>query len=252
MPIHAREEGPVTILQLDLGRGNALIHGSIRAIEGALDAVERSPARAVVLTGTGRTFSVGLDLLALEGLDRQALGDFVDAFEGLFRRVFAFPLPIVAAIDGHAIAGGCILAMACDHRVISPGSHRIGVTEVALGIPFPAAAFEITRQATPRAARAQVLLEGRRFTPEEAVALGLVHRLAGERGPVCEAQEVAAAFSKGSREAVADTKADLCAPVLRRIDSSAAVRKERFLDRWFSAEAQARIEAVRAELRKRR
>jgi enoyl-CoA hydratase len=251
MPIaHTLDDG-VAVLTLDLGRGNAIDDAFMDALGGALDAALAEGARAVVITGSGKVFCGGLDLPAIFDRDRAALGRFVDAFEAIFTKVFAFPRPVVAAINGHALAGGCILAMAADHRVAAPGSFHFGANEVALGIPFPAAPFEILHHAAPAAARSALLLEGRRFTPEEAVASGLVHGLAGDRGVVADAIDQARRFAAGGVDAVADTKADLVAPALARMEATRAAKRERFLDRWFAPDARARIGALRARLTKR-
>jgi enoyl-CoA hydratase len=249
MPITRTLEAGVALLTLDLGRGNAIDHPFIDALDAALDAALADGARAVVITGRGKVFCGGLDLVTIWEYDRAAMGRFVDAFDGLFRKVLAFPRPVVAAVNGHALAGGCILMMACDHRLAQPGTFQIGLNEVALGIPFPAAAFEVARRATPDAAASAVFLEGRRFTPEEALAAGIVHGLAADVVAAAVAQ--AQRFAAGGLDAVADTKADLIAPVLARIDATAAAQRERFLDRWFAPDARARVGALRAQLDKR-
>jgi enoyl-CoA hydratase len=244
MPITRTNDGDVAVLGLELGRGNVINHASIAAMLAALDEVR--DARAVVITGQGKVFCGGLDLLTIYRYDRAELSAFCEAFDGFFRSVLAFERPLVAAINGHAIAGGCILAMACDLRVMADGPFQIAVNEVQLGIPFPAAAFEIARRATPQAARAAVLLQGKRFSPVEAREAGLVHRVAADARAA--AVEEARAFAAAGAGAVRDVKADLLAPVLARIDAGAAEKRERFLDRWFSPEARARIGAVHAEL----
>jgi enoyl-CoA hydratase len=248
MPIPLTLDEGVAVLRLELGRGNAIDPAFLSAVHAALDEVERTEARAVVLTGTGRVFCGGLDLVTLSAFDRREMDRFVDGFEAMFRRVFAFERPTVAAVGGHALAGGAILAMACDLRVIAEGPFHFGVNEVQLGIPFPSAAFEIARQATPPAARAATLLQGRRFSPAEAHHLGLVQRLStGERVVACAVEEARVLAGAGTA-AVRAVKADLVAPVLARIDAGNAARKVRFLEAWFGAEAQGRIGALREAL----
>ena len=248
MPIPVTLDQGVALLRLELGRGNAIDFAFVDALHAALDEVERSDARAVVVTGQGRVFCGGLDLLTAHAFDRPTLERFVLAFDGLFRRLFALPLPSVAAVNGHALAGGCILAMACDLRVMAEGSYQIGVNEVQLGIPFPAATFEIARRATPAAARTAVLLQGRRFSPAEAHRIGLVHRLAPDGEALAAAREEAVLLAAAGPDAVRAVKADLIAPTQARIDASFAARTARFVDAWFSAEAQARIGALRDAL----
>src|SRR5262249_32308120 len=153
-----------------------------------------------------------------------------------------------AAINGHAIAGGCVLAMACDTRVMADGPYQFGANEAQFGLPFPASALEILRHATPPLAVSAVLLQGRQFSPTEARDAGLLHRVAGEGGALPGAMEEARRFAAAAPEAVRAIKADLTAPVLARIDATRAARRARFLAHWFAPEAQARIGAVRDAL----
>src|SRR5262245_5728643 len=107
MPVtHTMDDG-VAVLKLELERGNAINLPFIDALNRALDEAETSAAtRAVVVTGTGKMFSGGLDLLWCYELDRPGMAHFVDAFDNLFLRLFVFPKPMVAAVNGHALAGG--------------------------------------------------------------------------------------------------------------------------------------------------
>jgi enoyl-CoA hydratase len=251
MPIVRTLDDGIAVLSLELDRGNAINHAFIEALDAALDDTAREDARAVVLTGRGKVFCGGLDLLAIADYERPALEEFLDAFEAIFERVLTFPRPVIAAINGHALAGGCILGMAADYRVMAPGSFQIGVNEVMLGLPFPAAAFEIVRRSTPDLWASTVLMQGRRFSPEEAVAAGIVHRLAGDAGVVADAVAEARRFAAGGVDAVADTKADLIAPVLARIEATRASRRARFVTHWYAPEGRTRIGALRAHLEKR-
>jgi enoyl-CoA hydratase len=252
MPITRTLHDGVALLSLELGQGNAINPAFIAALNDALDGVSAPEVRAVVVTGQGRAFSGGLDLVTLSAMDRAAITAFVDAFDDLFLRVLTLPKPVVAAVNGHAVAGGCILAMSADLRIMAPGPYAIGIHEVLLGIPFPAGALEIARHALPRAAWAEAFLGGKRFTPEEAVAAGLVHRLASERGVVADASDAARALTGGSAEAIAAIKAALLAPVIARVEADRSASRARFVDAWLGAEAQARIGKVRDELLARR
>jgi enoyl-CoA hydratase len=248
MPISCTVDAGIALLRLELGRGNAIDPAFLDALHAALDEARRADARAVVLTGKGRVFCGGLDLVTLYAFDRPAMERFLVAFDDLFLRLYAFERPTVAAVNGHALAGGCILAMACDRRIMADGAFQIGVNEVQLGIPFPASAYEIVRKATPSRSRSAVLLQGARFSPAEALAAGLVHRLAGERGAVDDALDEARAFATAGPAAVRAVKDDLTAPVAAKIAATAEAKRARFLDHWFSAEARARIGALHEAL----
>lgn len=248
MPIPLTLDDGVAVLRLELGRGNAIDPAFIAALHAALDEVEQTDARAVVLTGKGRVFCGGLDLVTLGGFDAPAMERFIEAFEGMYRRVFSFPRPLVAAVNGHALAGGCVLAMACDARVMADGPYQIGLNETQLGIPFPPVVLEIARHATPAHVASLVLVQGRRMSPAEAHRFGVVHRLASDADVLPAAIEEAKLYAAAGREAVSLVKADLVTRVLAKVAPIDAGRKRRFLDAWFGPDAQARIGALRASL----
>ena len=128
-------------------------------------------ARAVILTGTGSIFSAGVDLFRLIDGGGEYIERFFPALRQVLVSLFEFPRPIVAAANGHAIAGGCLMVAACDVRLMSSGT--IGVPELLVGVPFPAIAIEILRFAAGRDAQ-QLAYSGATLTPEEARTKGLI------------------------------------------------------------------------------
>jgi enoyl-CoA hydratase len=186
----------------------------------------------------------------LSAFDVPAMERFLEAFESMFRRVFAFSRPIVAAVNGYALAGGCVLAMACDLRVMADGPYEIGLNEVELGIPFPPVVFEIARHATPHHVSSPVLVQGRRFSPAEAHRVGLVHRLTSEGDLLPAAMEEARRYAAAGRDAVSIVKAEIVARVLANVAPIDAGKKRRFVEAWFGADARHRIGALRARLMK--
>jgi enoyl-CoA hydratase len=252
MPITHRLHEGIAVLTLELGQGNAINAAFIAALDGALDELSGPEVRALVVTGSGRAFCGGLDLLAADALDRPAIARFVEAFDALFLRVFSWPTPVVAAVNGHAIAGGAILAMAADVRVMASGPFGIGINEVLLGIPFPSAALEVARHALPRAAWPSAFLGGTRYSPEAAAAIGLVHHVVAPEAVVDEAIAHARALSAGGAAAVRRVKADLLAPTLERIEANRVVSQADFVEQWFAPEARARVGRLRDELLARR
>lgn len=225
-------------------------HGPANAIDGALvaelgarlDEAEGS-GRPLVLTGNGRFFSAGLDLAGLPA-DRQEMGAFVDAFDELIERLFLFPGPTVAAVNGHAVAGGAILAAACDVRIGAEGGYRIGVSEVQIGVIFPAAAFEVARAAIQPARTADVLLRARLTGPGEAATSGFLHELAPPEELAARAVERAEELGALPREAYIHTKRELRAEFAERARRCRAEKREQFLDTWFSEESAGRRAAI--------
>ena len=233
----------VTVLRLDTGKGNAMTSA-------VLDEIDRMIAGlrgAAVLVGADRFFSTGLALPALIDLDRDAMRAFITKFSTLMTRVFACPHPIVAAINGHAIAGGCVLALQCDRRVMAEGDAKIGLSETQLGIGLPAAVLEPLRFAVPPSSLVPIAYEGRLFSPHEALELGLVDEVATDvlERAVARATELAAVPPR----ALAQVKTALRAPVLGVIRATAARETEAWLDTWFSPDGQDRLRARAAMLR---
>jgi len=193
--IHREPQGPITILRMEHGKANAMDVELLDDLSEALAAAEASDAEALVLTGTGRIFSAGVDLFRVLDGGADYLGRFLPALSRALKDLFAFPRPVVAALNGHAIAGGCILACACDHRLMAQAADgsggRIGVPELRVGVPFPSAALEILRFAIPRQHLQEVAYVGRTFSPGDALARGLVDELVDPDGLADRALEAA-------------------------------------------------------------
>jgi enoyl-CoA hydratase len=172
--IELTQRGAVAIVKLNHGKANALDIELCEAICAQFEAFRESSARAVVVTGQGRMFSAGVDLLRLSDGGASYVRRFLPALHRLYDTVFFFPKPVVAAVNGHAIAGGCVLACCADKRIAARDGGRIGVTELLVGVPFPPLAFEIMRFATPPRYFADGILSGATFAPEVALARGLL------------------------------------------------------------------------------
>src|SRR5215831_4524590 len=123
----------VAVLKIAHGKANALDLELCRHITGRLEELGTSSVEAVVLTGQGGIFSAGVDLLRALDADAAYLRGFLPTLRKLFDVTFFYPKPVVAAINGHAIAGGCVLACAADQRLMARGPGRIGVTELLVG-----------------------------------------------------------------------------------------------------------------------
>jgi len=239
----------VVVLAIEGGKANALTSELLDTIERMLDGFERGPGAAAVITGYERYFSSGLALPHLIDLDRAALRRFIEQFSRVMTRVFACEKPIVAAVNGHAIAGGCVLALVCDWRIATDDpTCRIGLNEVQLGIGLPSIVVEALRVAVPPASIVPIALEGALVPPSEALALGLVHELAPADEVVARATAHAARLAALPAPALAQVKHALRAPALDVAARTAEAEVGRWLDTWYSPEAQARLHAAVARL----
>jgi enoyl-CoA hydratase len=239
----------VALLRIQREKGNSL---SPSLVEELLDAL-RDPAvaeesQALVVTGSGRFFSTGLDLMELERLDRAGMLLFLDRLQGLLAALFVWSRPVVAAVNGHAVAGGCLLALCADWRVIGRGEARMGLSEITLGLPLPQAGLEIARAQLSPSAFAEVVYGGATHAPEEALRLKLADELVEPDRVVEAAIARARAWSRHSSVAFHHMKAAMRDPVLLRIREKHDQHEEEWVDLWFSTPAQQRIAQVRERL----
>ena len=161
----------MTTLRLAHGKASAMDVELCEGIIEALREAEESEARVVILTGTGSIFSAGVDLFRMTNEGAPYVERFFPALRDCLQALFTFPKPVVAAVNGHAIAGGCLLTVACDYRLMSAG--KIGVPELLVGVPFPAIAVEILRFACGRDAQS-LIYSGRTVSPDDARLVGLI------------------------------------------------------------------------------
>ncbi|MFZ5586948.1 MAG: enoyl-CoA hydratase/isomerase family protein [Thermodesulfobacteriota bacterium] len=190
--------------------------------------------RAVVLTGRGGFFSFGFDVPALYDHTPEQFTVFLTAFTGALRAIFACPKPVVAALNGHAVAGGCMLANACDARLMVAGKAKYSLNEITFGAALFAGSVEMLRYVAGSATAQAVAYGGAMYGADEALALGLVDRLCPPQSLLAEASELAAGLVGGNGEAFAAIKAQLHAPVLAAIAQREADSIAAFVKVWYS------------------
>lgn len=222
-----------TILRFDNAPVNALDLDLLNAITESMRRVDGP----VVITGAGRCFSAGVDLRALADGGMDYAGRFVAALSEAFLAIYDHPAPVVAAVNGHAIAGGCVLAMCADVRLMSGGT--IGLTELSVGVPFPVAALEICR-AVMGASSTRAALGAKTIDAHTALARGWVDDLVAGDELLDKALVVARELGQYSPAAYAATKVQLHRPVRAAIDAGTATDAD-VRAGWISAETRARI-----------
>ena len=208
-------EERIAILRLQHAPVNALDGALLGGLVEALDEIERSAAAAVI-TGSGMAFSAGADLLRLMDEGSRYIEEARPHASRVFERMFLIPVPLVAAINGHAIAGGCVLALACDHRVTAAGDHRLGLAELKAGVPFPTWALEIVRYAVAQPHLQRLLYSGRLVKPDEAFSLGLVDEVVPADALIATAMEAARKLAAIPSRTFALTKKALREPFAQR------------------------------------
>jgi enoyl-CoA hydratase len=243
--------GDIAVLRLAHGKVSALDLELCGALVDEITAIATAPARALVVTGTGTAFSAGVDLLRVLNGGPAYLEKFLPAMQALFQALLTFPKPAVAAINGHAIAGGCIIAAACDYRIMAEGTARIGVPELLVGVPFPLLPFEIVRARVSSKEFRQVVLNGRTAEPPDALQLGLIDEIAPPDVLLTRAVHAAGQLAEITPVAFSLTKRTFTEPVLERVRSAASLNAD-VIEAWASPAVQARMRAyVEATLGKK-
>jgi enoyl-CoA hydratase/carnithine racemase len=211
----------VVVVRMDHG-DNCFTPGLVDALQRALDAVEARPdAAAVVLTGTDKRFSFGIDLGWVAEAGGEGRDRLVAAVQGLFARLLAFPLPTVAALNGHAFGGGAMLALACDQRVMRGDRGWFALPELDFGLPFTDGMAELIRSRLGPRVAAEAVLTGRRYDAEAALAAGIADAVAPEAADVVPAAVARAARAAGrDRAIVAATKRQLHREALELLATS--------------------------------
>lgn len=193
-------------------------------------------------------FSPGWDLKQLAAADRPRLERFLERFERLVLGLFSYPAPTVAAVGGHAVAGGCLLATACDQRVMASGRPRLGLAEHNLGVPVPFGCVQMLRARLGPQAFDALVLRGDGFDADRALEHGLVQRVAAPADLLAAAGRRLGALGGAAPPAWAATKHFAHAGVWRQMAAGDADAARAFLDAWFSPAAQQRISAVASRL----
>ena len=222
----------VAVLRIEHGKANAIDVDFFDTLTDELDEIETSDVDAVVLTGTGKNFSAGVQLFAVVEGGAEYLSAFLPVLSSGLRRLFTFSKPVVAAVNGHAIAGGCILALAADRRICVDQGAKLGVTELAVGVPFPSAPLEVLRHHLAPHTAQDLVLTARLVSPDEARSLGLVDELSPADDLLDRSVSAAARMGRIPSGAFALNKRQLRRDALDAMDRGAETMDEEVHRIW--------------------
>jgi 3,2-trans-enoyl-CoA isomerase len=249
--IETRTIGDVLELRLARPPVNALNDALLTELLSALRAAAEGPARVIVLSGRPGLFSAGLDIPELLRKDRAGMRAFWRLFFDVQRQLAGSPVPVAAAITGHSPAGGAVLAMYCDYRVMARGPYGIGLNEVAVGLYAGPVIYSVLRRIVgPR--RAELLLStGRLMSPEEALAFGFVDALAPETEVVERAVAWAQQTARLPPVALATTRTMARADLVDLVRDAGHDEHDTPGEHWFHPETQATLKALVERLKKK-
>lgn len=223
----------VLTLRMAHGKASVLDLEFVQALNAAFEEAEKdADVQAVVLTGSGGIFCAGVDLKRiLEGGEFYA-SQFLPSLDQMFETLFALGKPVVAAVNGHAIAGGCILVLGCDIRLMTNGGGRIGIPELKVGVPFPASAFEMLRFCVPKAVLQSLMYQAETFPPESGLQLGLVDELLVPDELMSKAHAIASELAAIPAESFRISKQMMRSEALAAMRQARAEFGAQILGRW--------------------
>jgi enoyl-CoA hydratase len=238
-------QGPIAVVVLTRPPANAMNLEFTEEIASVFQHLGKDRSvRSVVLTGEGRSFCAGVDLKAVPNFDEADQCRMVDALNRAFYSVYSLPVPVVGAINGHAIAGGFVLALCCDWRIAVNTPFVAGLAEVRVGVPYPVAAMEVVRQELRPDVARRLVLFGLDLTGAAALAAGVFDEMVDTEALREAALTRAEEFAALPQAAFARTKRQLRSAAYRAIEAAIA-GAEPLLDGWLSGET---IEAATAAL----
>ena len=245
--IHVTDRDGIRTLTIDRPPVNALNHEVLVALSDALQAAPGEGARGLMLSGAGMLFTAGLDVRHVLSLDAVGLRAFLGTFFGCLQVLVRSPIPVVAALNGASPAGGAVLALCCDWRVMARGAGRIGLNEVQVGL-FPGAfiATLLSRCVGERKA-GHLLLSGALLSPADAFACGLVDELADPESLHATACTWLEGCLAAPPQAFAMTRRLLRKDMIKAAEAMDGAALDALVEAWMAPEARAMLQAVTAK-----
>ncbi|MCX6833623.1 MAG: enoyl-CoA hydratase/isomerase family protein [candidate division Zixibacteria bacterium] len=235
----------VTTLTLTRGKVNAMNEEMVEHLQATFSQLSTdTDTLALILTGQGSFFSFGLDVPELYDYSPADFTRFLTKFTELYLRMFEFPKPVVAAINGHAVAGGFMIATPCDYRVMATGKAKISLNEITFGSSVFAGSIEILKCATGHRNAETIALGGKMYSAEEARALGLIDEACAPEAVLSRAQAVATELAASDAVAFTAIKKLLRGPVSEQIRRTEADSIRRFVEIWYSPSTREKTKGI--------
>jgi enoyl-CoA hydratase/carnithine racemase len=240
-----RRDG-IARIRLNRGKVNAVNEPLVEEMSATvLEIAADSSARGVLLTGSGSFFSFGFDIPELLAYSRDDFVRFLTKFAEFYANLFLLPKPVVAALNGHAIAGGCMIALACDRRIMARGKAKISLNEITFGASIFAGSMEMLQYRVGPAMAEEIVFSGDMYEGEEALRRGLADRLEEPASLMEAAEEEVRLLAKRGGPAFAGVKTLARGPVGERMRSREKASIEEFAGIWYSKETQDQLRRIK-------
>ena len=244
--VHVSIDGEIATATLSRGKVNALNEPVVEELTKSFEELATDDeVKSIILTGSGKFFSFGFDVPEFLSYPKNDFVRYLEKFTNLYTYVFSFPKPVVGALNGHTIAGGCMLATACDLRLMVTGKAKISLNEITFGAPVFAGSLEMLRYwVGPRNAQS-IVYSGAMYSAEEAFQLGLVDQVSPEDALTEDARKVAQELAQKDSAAFRSIKHLLRTPVAENMIKREKDAILEFVDIWYSKQTWEKLKEIK-------
>ncbi len=236
----------IAVVTLCKGKVHEISEPAVDQLFDAFKGLEKDgKVRGIVFTGEGKFFSFGLDIPGFLSYPKAMFAHFLARFTDFYRYLFVYPKPILAALNGHTIAGGCMLANACDYRMMVSGNAKISLNEITFGSTVFSGATSILKYLVGGRNAEKFLLTGKMYTAEEAMELGLVDRVVDEGTLMAEASAKIKKMAEHDPAAYAHIKGLLRGPIVKLMESREETAIAEFNDIWYSESTWEKLKEIK-------
>lgn len=241
----SNEDGLAT-LTISRGKVNAFNESLVEEIDKCFADMETDSAvKGVVLRGNGSFFSFGFDIPEFLGYSKAEFTRFLTKFSALCTRIYLFPKPVAAALNGHTIAGGCLLAMTCDYRIMVKGKAKIGLNEITFGAPMFTGGAEMLKSLVGNRNAERILLFGGMYSAEEAQGLGLIDEAVEEADLQERARKITLELSQKDPAPFRIVKWLIRKPVAEKMAQGGEISLREFVDVWYSENTWTKLQGIK-------
>jgi enoyl-CoA hydratase/carnithine racemase len=239
------KDGEIATVTLNRGKVNALNEPMVEELTKSFADLETdNEVRSIIFTGSGKFFSFGFDVPEFLNYSKSDFIRYLEKFTNFYTYLFLFPKPIVAALNGHTIAGGCMLATACDFRLMVTGKAKISLNEITFGSPVLAGSVEMLRYCVGSRNAQSILYSGAMYSAEEAFELGLVDQVSSEDALAEDARKVAKELAQKDSSAFKSIKHLLRKPAVEEMIKREKDAILEFVDIWYSEQTWENLKAI--------
>ncbi|MFH2037657.1 MAG: enoyl-CoA hydratase/isomerase family protein [Candidatus Zixiibacteriota bacterium] len=236
----------IAVLTLNRGKVNAINETVLDEFNNLLDKIEKDEAiRAVILTGSGKFFSFGFDIPELIQLTKSDFKRYLIKFTNLYTRLFLFSKPVISALNGHTIAGGCMIASATDYRVMVTGKAKFSLNEITFGASVFTGSVELMKYCTGNKNAESILLSGKMFTAEEGFEGGFINQISDEKTILTDAFKIAEVFSQKDAISYSSIKKLLREPIVASYKNYEEKSIDEFIEIWYSDSTMEQLKRIK-------